>query len=105
MASQAKLLAVLAVIASLAFSACAVSPAAPTPLPSAPTPTPVPPAATPESIAWDYVVLGDSVGGSFASRYAKHIQADLGVEVTMHAWHRGQQGGNLSSEFCQPHPE
>jgi D-alanyl-D-alanine carboxypeptidase len=45
MVSKAKLLVVLVIIVSLAFSACAVSPAAPTPVLQ--TPTPVPPTATP----------------------------------------------------------
>jgi hypothetical protein len=80
----------------LILAGCGGAQAVPTatPVPPTATPTPVPPTATPESISWDYVVLGDSIGGSFASRYAKHIEADLGVEVTMHIWYRGQQGSS-----------
>jgi hypothetical protein len=80
----------------LLLAGCSGAQAVPTgtPVPPTATPTPVPPTATPESIAWDYVVLGDSIGGSFASRYAKHIEADLGVEVTMHIWYRGQQSSS-----------
>jgi hypothetical protein len=54
-----------------------------------PTPTPVAPTATPEALSWDYVELGGSVLCTFGSRYAEHIEADLGVEVTMHTWCRG----------------
>lgn len=35
---------------------------------------------------WDYVVLGDSKAWGFYSLYAAHIEADLGVEVTVHNW-------------------
>ena len=50
--SKAKFLVVLVVIASLGLAACAVSPAAPTPVPPTstpvpPTPTPIPPTPTP----------------------------------------------------------
>jgi hypothetical protein len=83
-------------LAVLLLAGCGGAQAVPTetPVPPTATPTPVPPTATPESISWDYVVLGDSIGGSFASRYAKHIEADLGIEVTMHVWYRGQQGSS-----------
>lgn len=50
-----------------------------------PTATPVPPTATPEALSWDYVQLGGSVMCTFGSRYAEHIEADLGVEVTLHS--------------------
>jgi hypothetical protein len=49
------------------------------------------PTSTPEPIAWDYVVLGDSVASTFPRHYADHIEADLGVEVTTHHWYRADQ--------------
>jgi lysophospholipase L1-like esterase len=33
---------------------------------------------------WDYVVLGDSSAWGFSKYYAAHIEADLGVKVTVH---------------------
>jgi lysophospholipase L1-like esterase len=37
---------------------------------------------------WDYVALGDSTvpGRSYVVYYAAHIEADLGVKVTLHNW-------------------
>ena len=62
---------------------------------SEPTATLVPPTATststPEPISWDYVVLGDSNASTFPRYYADHIEADLGVEVTVHYRNRGDQ--------------
>jgi hypothetical protein len=70
-------------------------PPTPTPLPPpTATPTPVPPSAMPESISWDYVALGDSIGGSFPYRYAEHIEADLGVEIKMHSWYSSNQSSD-----------
>jgi hypothetical protein len=56
-----------------------------------PTPAPVQPTATPAPITWDFVALGDSNAIMFANRYAKHIEADLGVKVTLHNWCMGSQ--------------
>jgi len=56
------------------------------------------PAATPTEATptWDYIALGDSwaagygVGGrSYVVYYAEHMEADLGVKVTVHNWGRG----------------
>ena len=33
---------------------------------------------------WDYVVFGDSTAWGFPDYYAAHIEADLGVKVTVH---------------------
>lgn len=95
----------LATFLILAMSGCGAGPSPtatsvpPTPTPVPPTPiptnTPLPPTATaaaPEPGAeWDYVVLGDSVGMSWRRLYAAHIEADLGVEVTVHNWARDAQ--------------
>jgi len=38
---------------------------------------------------WDYVAFGDSTAagrGSYVDYYAAHIEADLGVKVTLHNW-------------------
>ena len=37
------------------------------------------PTSTPEPISWDYVELGGSVLCTIGSRYAEHIEAELGV--------------------------
>ena len=62
------------------------------------TPAVTPTEATP---TWDYVALGDSVpagygvgGRSYVVYYAEHMEADLGVKVTVHNW----GGGGLSSD-------
>jgi len=67
------------------------TPIPPTPTPVPPTDTPVPATPTPEETeelpAWDYVVLGGSIDGwrpGYADPYAAHIEADLGVKVTVH---------------------
>ena len=61
------------------------------------------PAATPTEATptWDYVALGDSwaagygVGGrSYVVYYAEHMEADLGVKVTVHNWGRGGLGSD-----------
>ena len=66
----------------------------PTPAPT-PTNTPLLPTATvalPEGGAeWDYVALGDSIAWGWPKLYAAHIEADLGVEVTVHNWYRDAQ--------------
>jgi hypothetical protein len=91
----------------------------PTPVPptATPTQTPVPPTATPlppptataipepltaatviaagGDMSWDYVALGDSMTFGLVDKYADHIEADLGVEVTVHFWCRGSQGSDL----------
>jgi hypothetical protein len=85
---QQMLVSVLAVLLLAGCCSAAPEPTA-TPVPPTATPTPVPPTATPEALSWDYVQLGGSVLCTFGSRYAKHIEADLGVEVTMHTWCRG----------------
>jgi hypothetical protein len=46
-------------------------------------------------ISWDYVALGASMTIGFVDKYADHIEADLGVEVTVHNWCRGDQGSHL----------
>jgi len=68
-----------------------------------PTDTPVPATPTPEETeelpAWDYVVLGASRDGwrpGYADPYAAHIEADLGVKVTVH---RRTIGGLTSEEL------
>jgi hypothetical protein len=70
--------------------------AAPTPLPT----TPVPPTATPtpkeESERstprqWDFVYFGDSMTWFWPEIYAAHIEADLGVTVTVHNWSRSNR--------------
>jgi len=50
-------------------------------------------AVTEGGITWDYVALGDSMvaGHSYADYYAVHIEADLGVKVTLHNWGIGGQ--------------
>jgi len=53
----------------------------PTPTPAPPTPTPVPFEALTE---WDLVVLGDSSVSGLGEAYAKLIEEDLGVKVTLH---------------------
>jgi hypothetical protein len=84
-------------LAVLLLTGCARAQTEPsaTPVPPtatlAPAPTPAPPTATPVAASWDYVVLGDSIAGNFASRYAKQIEADLGVEVRMHPWYGGNR--------------
>jgi hypothetical protein len=65
------------VMALALLAAC--GPAA-TPTPTVPMPEPGP--------EWDYVVLGDSVTFGFPNYYAAHIEADLGVKVTVHYWSR-----------------
>ena len=50
--------------------------------------TPMTPTATPTVVTYDYVMLGDGVAVSFASRYTKQIKADLGVEVTIPSWRK-----------------
>ncbi len=67
MASKAKLLVVLPVIASLVFSGCAVSPAAPTPLP--PTPTPIPPTPTPSITVDDLIGIWRTSGRTESAHY------------------------------------
>ena len=56
-----------------------------------PAATPVPATATSDALSWDYVALGDSNASLFTNRYAKHIEADLGVNVTLHNWCMGSQ--------------
>jgi hypothetical protein len=46
-------------------------------------------------MSWDYVALGDSIAMGFVDKYADHIEADLGLEVTVHWWCRGSQGSDL----------
>lgn len=64
------------------------------------------PAATPTEATptWDYVALGHGIPGgvgvggrSYVVYYAEHMEADLGVKVTLHRWTRGGQtsGGLL----------
>jgi len=76
------------VIALVLLAACA-RPGTPTPTISrAPMPQP--------GAEWDYVVLGDSRTWGFPDYYAAHIEADLGVKVTVHYWSRdGQMSGSL----------
>ena len=88
----------LATFLTLVMSGCGAGPSPtatsvpPTPTPVPPTPiptnTPLPPTATaaaPKGGAeWDYVPLGDSVAKGWPKLYAAHIEADLGVEVTVH---------------------
>jgi hypothetical protein len=89
---------VIGLVSALVLLAACSPPATPVP----PTPTPAAtstpaPTATPTTVAtevvaeWDYVVLGDSVGMSWRRLYAAHIEADLGVEVTVHNWARDAQ--------------
>jgi lysophospholipase L1-like esterase len=101
---------VMGLVSALVLLAACAPPATPVPPTPAPTPTntPLPPTATvalPEGGAeWDYVALGDSwaagygvVGGrSYVVYYAAHIEADLGVKVTLHNWGRsGLSSGGL----------
>lgn len=89
---------VMGLVTALVLLAGACSPPAtpvpPTPAPT-PTNTPLPPTATvalPEGGAeWDYVVLGASQVWGFFRKYAAHIEADLGVKVTVHDWTRSNQ--------------
>jgi hypothetical protein len=82
----------VSVLVALLLAGCGGARAVPTETPvpptAVPTSTPVSPAVTPEAQSWDYVELGGSVLCTFGSRYAEHIEADLGVEVTVHAWCR-----------------
>jgi hypothetical protein len=63
------------------------------------------PTSTPEPISWDYVVLGDSVAGTFPRLYADQIKADLGVEVTMHYWNRGDQSSAAMLRALRDHED
>ncbi len=82
----------MGLVSALVLLAACSSPASPVPPTPAPTPTntPLPPTATvalPEGGAeWDYVVLGASAVWGFFRKYAAHIEADLGVKVTVHDW-------------------
>ena len=81
---------VMGLVSALVLLAACSPPAAPVPPTPAPTPTntPLPPTATvalPEPGAeWDYVALGASQVWGFPRKYAAHIEADLGVKVTVH---------------------
>lgn len=82
---------IMGLVTALVLPAGACSPAAMTAArPTEPTPT------------WDYVALGDStpagygVARSYVDFYAVHIEADLGVKVTVHNWAMsGQTTGHL----------
>lgn len=75
----------------------------PTPTPEAPTsppPTAIANTATPEATVptdegslkpWDLVVFGDSMTWFWPKIYADHIEADLGVTVTLHDWSRSNR--------------
>jgi hypothetical protein len=63
------------------------------------------PTATPAPTSWDYVVLGDSVASTFPRHYADHIEADLGVEVTMHYWNRSDQSSAAMLRDLRDHED
>jgi hypothetical protein len=65
----------------------------------------VEPTATPAPISWDYVVLGDSNASTFPRQYADHIEADLGVEVTLHYRNRGDQSSAAMLRNLREHEE
>jgi len=95
------------------------TPVPPTDTPIPPTPTPVPPTDTPapatptpgaaeEVPMWDYVVLGASLDGwkpGYADPYAAHIEADLGVKVTVHRrWIAALDSASLLNQLRRTEP-
>jgi hypothetical protein len=87
----------LAACAPAAPSSSSAASIPPTSTPPEPSPTAVPTATQPvtqPAIAtpgaqWNYAVLGDSSSWGFPKFYAKYIEADLGVHLTMLNWTRG----------------
>jgi hypothetical protein len=104
----------------------------PTPMPPTATPvvptataTPVPPTATPTAVPtptrvpltaatviaaggdeeWDLVVMGDCQVFRLMPRYAEHLARDLGVEIEVHDWARGELGSSRLLEDLRTNPE
>ncbi len=88
----------LVTVLVLLAGACS-PPGTPAATPTEATPTMAATATVPEEVtSWDYVALGDSTvpGRSYVVYYAAHIEADLGVKVTVHNWGRsGQMSAGL----------